>query len=130
LHKHKHVPIIAVTASESAGDRKRAFEVGMDDFTMKPLHPDYLKVILEVMLKKGREKVAKAVLAEKELEKTRQAASRDSVTSAPVITVGNQDSDLGSNSTSIYSRSSLQTGRISVSRMSSVSSKSVYLNSP
>lgn len=100
----------------------------MDDFTMKPLHPDYLKVILEVMLSKGREKVAKAILAEKELEMAKNVASKDSVASAPAITIESEDND-GSLSTSVYSRGSLQTGKMSMSRMSSASSKSVHFNS-
>lgn len=58
LARFKHVPIIAVTASGADGDRRRALEVGMDDFTLKPLHAEYLKVLLEMALRKGLERVA------------------------------------------------------------------------
>lgn len=64
LEKFKHVPIIAVTASESSGDRQKATDVGIDDFTMKPLHAEYLKVLLEMALKKGLERVAAAKIIE------------------------------------------------------------------
>lgn len=46
----KNVPIVAVTATEMRGDRDRAREVGMNDFTLKPLHNDTLKQIMETLL--------------------------------------------------------------------------------
>ena len=60
LAKFKHVPIIAVTASESATDRQKAIDVGIDDFTLKPLHAEYLKVLLGMALRKGQERAEKA----------------------------------------------------------------------
>lgn len=50
LVPYKNVPIVAVTATEMIGDRDRAIEVGMNDFTLKPLHNDTLKQILERFL--------------------------------------------------------------------------------
>lgn len=50
LVPYKNVPIVAVTATEMIGDRDRAIEVGMNDFTLKPLHNDTLRQILERFL--------------------------------------------------------------------------------
>lgn len=50
LIPYKNVPIIAVTATEMVGDRDRAIEAGMNDFTLKPLHNDTLRQILERFL--------------------------------------------------------------------------------
>lgn len=50
LIPYKNVPIIAVTATEMMGDRDRAIEAGMNDFTLKPLHNDTLRQILERFL--------------------------------------------------------------------------------
>lgn len=50
LVPYKNVPIVAVTATEMMGDRDRAIEVGMNDFTLKPLHNDTLRQILEKFL--------------------------------------------------------------------------------
>lgn len=50
LAPYKDVPIVAVTATEMMGDRDRAKEAGMNDFTLKPLHNDALRQILERFL--------------------------------------------------------------------------------
>jgi CheY-like chemotaxis protein len=42
----RHVPIIALTANATAGDRERCFEAGMDGFIGKPLS---VKVLLEAI---------------------------------------------------------------------------------
>lgn len=50
LIPYKDVPIVAITATEMMGDRDRAKEAGMNDFTLKPLHDDALRQILERFL--------------------------------------------------------------------------------
>lgn len=50
LVPYRDVPIVAVTATEMVGDRDRAREAGMNDFTLKPLHNDTLKQIMESLL--------------------------------------------------------------------------------
>ncbi|MBC8120262.1 MAG: response regulator, partial [Gemmatimonadaceae bacterium] len=42
----RHTPVIAVTASVLASDRKRCFESGMDDYITKPVQPDTLATVI------------------------------------------------------------------------------------
>ncbi|KAL7270752.1 hypothetical protein RUND412_006527 [Rhizina undulata] len=50
LEPYKKVPIIAVTATMMEGDQERLREVGMNDFTLKPLHNDTLRLLIETQL--------------------------------------------------------------------------------
>ena len=43
----KDVPIVAMTASVSEGDRQRCLDAGMDDFLAKPVECEKLEAILE-----------------------------------------------------------------------------------
>ncbi|MDA0179838.1 response regulator [Solirubrobacter phytolaccae] len=45
-----HLPIVAVTANVSKGDRERCLAVGMDDYLTKPLRPDRLGAALARLL--------------------------------------------------------------------------------
>ena|SRR5438105_166390 len=42
-----HVPIIAVTADWTKGDRERCLAAGMDDYISKPIAPDELSRVLK-----------------------------------------------------------------------------------
>ncbi|KAF9577767.1 sensitivity to red-light reduced protein [Lunasporangiospora selenospora] len=51
LSANKSVPIIAVTTSDAAHQRKRYLEVGMYDCVSKPIHKDPLRFAIEGALK-------------------------------------------------------------------------------
>lgn len=43
----RSIPIIGVTATEQAGDRERALDVGLDEYVLKPLTDEDLEGIIE-----------------------------------------------------------------------------------
>ncbi|TET87277.1 MAG: response regulator [Sulfurovum sp.] len=45
-HNLKHIPVIALTANTSPGEREKYIAEGMDDYAIKPLDPDALKSII------------------------------------------------------------------------------------
>jgi signal transduction histidine kinase/CheY-like chemotaxis protein len=45
------LPIVAVTANASAGDRERCLEAGMDDYIAKPFEMDALRAVVERVLR-------------------------------------------------------------------------------
>ncbi len=46
-HKMKHVPIIALTANTSSGEKEKYMAEGMDDYAVKPLDIDALIMIIK-----------------------------------------------------------------------------------
>ncbi len=46
-HEMKHVPIIALTANTSSGEKEKYMDKGMDDYAVKPLDIEALKMIIK-----------------------------------------------------------------------------------
>jgi two-component system cell cycle response regulator DivK len=49
----KSIPVMAITAHAMAGDKERAFQVGCDDYEIKPVDLPRLLVKIEALLKRG-----------------------------------------------------------------------------
>jgi CheY-like chemotaxis protein len=49
--KGKHVPIIALTAGTVMGEKEKCLEMGMDDYTSKPIVKEVLEQLLHKWLK-------------------------------------------------------------------------------
>jgi CheY-like chemotaxis protein len=48
--RHRHIPIVAMTALALHGDRERCLEAGMDSYVPKPLNPIELLLVVEQQL--------------------------------------------------------------------------------
>ena len=45
-HALKHIPVVALTANTSPGDREKYLAEGMDDYAVKPLEVEALEAII------------------------------------------------------------------------------------
>jgi CheY-like chemotaxis protein len=52
LGSDRHIPILAMTANELAGDRERCLDAGMDGYLSKPIHPQALAEGIESALRR------------------------------------------------------------------------------
>lgn len=49
-----HIPVIVITAKNELGDKLKAFELGADDYLIKPLQPEELVARMRILARRGR----------------------------------------------------------------------------
>lgn len=54
IRQHSHVPIVAVSAHDSAGSRTEALAAGCDEYVTKPIDFDQLSSLLNSLLPKKK----------------------------------------------------------------------------
>jgi CheY-like chemotaxis protein len=50
MFRYRTIPIIGVTATEEKGDREKARECGLDEFTVKPLNNEVTRKYIEDLM--------------------------------------------------------------------------------
>jgi pilus assembly protein CpaE len=83
--KFSHVPVVVITAKDELSEKLRAFELGADDYLVKPFQPEELVARMGILARRGRA----MQMARKESPST---------TSATVITVHSLRGGLGCSS--------------------------------
>ena len=73
--KYSHIPVIVITAQDELSDKLKAFEMGADDYLVKPFQPEELVARMSILARRG-----------KAMQMVRQMSSVDKAT-ATVITV-------------------------------------------
>jgi len=52
--KFNHIPVIVVTAKDELGEKLKAFEMGADDYLVKPFQPEELEARLGILARRGK----------------------------------------------------------------------------
>jgi len=52
--KFNHIPVIVITARNELGDKLKAFELGADDYLIKPFQPEELVARMRILARRGR----------------------------------------------------------------------------
>ena len=52
--KFNHIPVIIITAKSELGDKLKAFELGADDYLIKPFQPEELVARMRILARRGR----------------------------------------------------------------------------
>jgi pilus assembly protein CpaE len=52
--KFDHIPVIVITAKSELGDKLKAFELGADDYLIKPFQPEELVARMRILARRGR----------------------------------------------------------------------------
>jgi pilus assembly protein CpaE len=52
--KFSHIPVIVVTAKDELGEKLKAFEMGADDYLVKPFQPEELEARLGILARRGK----------------------------------------------------------------------------
>lgn len=80
LRTHSQVPVLMLTARDSEDDRIRGFEVGADDYLMKPFSPRELVVRVQAILRRAdpdRARSTTVVAGGVEIDTVRREAKAD-----------------------------------------------------
>lgn len=85
--KFSHIPVIVITSKDELSEKLRAFELGADDYLVKPFQPEELVARMGILARRG-----KAMQIVQQMEKT------TSRTNATVITVHSLRGGLGCSS--------------------------------
>lgn len=75
--ENKDVPIIMLTALDQIQDKVNAFELGADDYIVKPFHFDELFARIKVFLKRAEIVFEKISIADLEIDMGNKSVSRD-----------------------------------------------------
>jgi len=52
--QYSHVPVIVITAKNELGEKLKAFELGADDYLVKPFQPEELVARMRILARRGR----------------------------------------------------------------------------
>src|SRR5215216_8048875 len=52
--KYSHVPVIVITAKDELSEKLRAFELGADDYLVKPFQPEELVARMGILARRGK----------------------------------------------------------------------------
>ena len=85
--KFSHVPVIVITSKDELSEKLKAFELGADDYVVKPFQPEELVARMGILARRG-----KAMQIVQQMEKTASRAN------ATVITVHSLRGGLGCSS--------------------------------
>lgn len=61
--KYGHTPVIVITAKDELSEKLKAFELGADDYVVKPFQPEELVARMGILARRGRERHNKAEIA-------------------------------------------------------------------
>jgi pilus assembly protein CpaE len=53
--KYSHIPVIVVTAKDKLNEKLKAFEMGADDYLVKPFQPEELEARIALLARRGKE---------------------------------------------------------------------------
>lgn len=52
--EYNHIPVIVITAKNELGDKLKAFDLGADDYLIKPFQPEELLARIRILARRGR----------------------------------------------------------------------------
>ncbi len=59
--KNENIPILFVTARDDLGSKKRGYEIGIDDYMVKPVNLEEMLLRIEALLRRARVAVSKVI---------------------------------------------------------------------